>query len=246
MPGIKPTDLNALAYAGIDPANDVLVIGDASDATNFAKKTALLEFIQRSLDGATIAWMSSLAIGSVDPTNDRFLVWDASASGWRVITGAGLLDATLYGQSIAGLSSLALTAVDGGADRFLIWDNSATAWRVITASEITTRLLSSATTPVVSTPRAVLAAEAGQRFSNTGAAQVITFTLPTAVVGYRYSFLRTANYAVHVDPNGSETIGDGGAGKYLEIASRGQVDIECLATGVWEVTSGAGLFAYEA
>lgn len=246
------TALDAITFAGIDQTNDMLTVCDANgDDLGTGpedKRIAAVEFTKRSLAGADITWMTALAnYAAIDAAADKLLIWDASAAAWKPITVSEIMNLTFGGTSISGLSSLAtLSLIDGAADKFIAWDASATAWKVVPASEILNALQTYTTTDYVATPTAVTTALSGQRLTNRGATQVIEFDLPAATVGLRYSFNRIANYAVRLDPNGSETIADGGAGKYLEIQYRGQVNIECLAIGAWEVTGGSGLYVMEA
>lgn len=245
MAGKIGSALPALSYATLDLANDLLTIFDASDATDHDKKIAVGEFIKRSLGTTDLSWMSTLGIASL-ATDDLFLISDTSASAAiKKMTASDVLSRTLAGATIAWLSSLTMVNVDGTNDRFLVWDNDATAWKVMAASEIKNRLLSFPTEDYTSTPTTITSAMAGQRSTNRGATQVIEFDLPSAVVGMRYSFMRIADYAVRMDPNGTQTIGAGAAGKYLEITGRGQVDIECLATGEWEIVGGSSIADWE-
>lgn len=84
-----------------------------------------------------------------------------------------------------------------------------------------------------------------QLSSNIGASGIKTLQLPAAAIGLRYGALRSANYAVRFEPDGTETIGDGAAGKYMELQSRGTAWLQCYATGVWEPVGGTALTAYE-
>lgn len=84
-----------------------------------------------------------------------------------------------------------------------------------------------------------------QLSSNIGATGIKTLQLPAATVGQRHGALRSANYAMRFEPNGSETIGDGAAGKYLELQSRGDSWVQCFAAGVWEPVGGSALTNYE-
>ena len=48
-----------------------------------------------------------------------------------------------------------------------------------------------------------------------------------------------------IDPNGTETIQGGSAGKYLELDTDGDsVTLECYVDGKWEIRSN-GAYAYE-
>jgi hypothetical protein len=250
--GVFGTALDVIPFAGIDQTNDMLTVCDANgDDLGTGpedKRIAAREFIKRTLGGSDTSWMTALAnLAAIDAAADKFVIWDNSASAWKPIVVSELMNYTLGGTSIAGLSALAtLSLIDSSTDKFVVWDASATAWKVVPASQILSALQTYTTTDYTATPTTVTTALSGQRLTNRGATQVIEFDLPAATVGQRYSFNRIAGYAVRLDPNGSETISDGGAGKYLEIQYRGQVDIECFSTGEWEVTGGSGLYAMEA
>ena len=127
--------LNALAYASVDPANDLDTIYD--DSATELKYIAAVERIKRSLGSVDVSWMTTLAVSSIVAADDKFLIWDASATSFKVITGSELLNKTFAGVSIAGLGTLAnLTAIDTAADQVLIWDNSALVWKVIPAGTL--------------------------------------------------------------------------------------------------------------
>jgi hypothetical protein len=86
----------------------------------------------------------------------------------------------------------------------------------------------------------------GRRITNGGASGTITATLPTATVGDYCFFCRNIAQTFRVDPNGSEIIGTGGAGKYLELGSLGAaVELRCVYAGVWMVTGQQGTVTYE-
>jgi hypothetical protein len=88
----------------------------------------------------------------------------------------------------------------------------------------------------------------GRTMRNVGAAAVVTRTLPAAVSGmYTRAVRSNASFALRIDPNGTEIIGTGGAGKYLELQSdRAYVELRCYATGVWTLTDSFGTVGYEA
>jgi hypothetical protein len=86
----------------------------------------------------------------------------------------------------------------------------------------------------------------GRRITNGGASGTITATLPTATVGDYAFFCRNIAQTFRVDPNASEIIGTGGAGKYLELGSLGAaVELRCVYAGVWMVTGQQGTVTYE-
>lgn len=249
--GVFGTALDAITWAGIDSANDMLTVCDANgDDLGTGpedKRIAMVELIKRTLASADVSWMSSISVASLDHATtdlDRFLVFDASGPSIKVVTAAGLLNNTFAGASVSGITTLTLAGTDVTADYFLVWDNSVPGWRRMLVSELTNRLLAITTTNHTSTPTTVTTAQSGARLTNHGATQVIEFDLPAGATGLRYSFLRSAAYAIRLDPNGSEIIGDGDAGKYLEVNARGQVDIEWL-NGQWEVVGGDSLYSFE-
>ncbi len=87
----------------------------------------------------------------------------------------------------------------------------------------------------------------GGRFSNVGATGTITFSLPSAAADYELEFYRSASQTVRVDPNGTQTIGSGGAGKYLSMDSdKAFIRIRCIVAGHWVVVESAGTITYEA
>lgn len=242
------TALDAIAWASIDTTNDMLTVCDANgDDLGTGpedKRIAMVELTKRTLASADVSWMSALGLSSIAPASDQWLIWDASASGLRTVVASDLLNNTFAGTTVAGLTSLTLANTDTTADYFLIWDNSASAWKRMLSSEVASNLLSYTTTNHTATPTTVTTGQSGTRMTNYGATQVIEFDLPAGAAGLRFSFLRTAAYAIRLDPNGSEIIGDGGAGKYLEVNARGQVNIEWI-NGQWEVTGGDSLYGFE-
>jgi hypothetical protein len=68
--------------------------------------------------------------------------------------------------------------------------------------------------------------------------------LPAGAEGLWFIAQRVANYEIRLEPNGSQIIGEGGAGKYLSIQSRGRVVIEWM-TDQWEVVSDSATYNFE-
>lgn len=89
-------------------------------------------------------------------------------------------------------------------------------------------------------------AETGKTCTNIGASATVTLTLPAAAAGLWFRFVRSAAYELRVDPNGSELVGDGGAGKYLTLLGTGAVTIRSFASGSWLVVEDSAPFNYEA
>lgn len=86
----------------------------------------------------------------------------------------------------------------------------------------------------------------GRRFTNTGAAGTVTVTLPEATVGRHLFAVRLASQTFRLDPNTTQIIGTGGAGKYIELGSDNAVaELICLVTGIWTVRSQSGTISYE-
>ncbi len=93
----------------------------------------------------------------------------------------------------------------------------------------------------------VLTTDGGCHFNNSGATGTVAFSLPAATVGLGpYGFVRIADFSVTIDPNLTEVIQGGGAGKYLELDTVGDsVIIECHEAGRWELMASNGTLAYE-
>jgi hypothetical protein len=102
-------------------------------------------------------------------------------------------------------------------------------------------------TVVVTTNTAILAADSGKRITNAGAVANLTWPLPPAVVGRLYEVQNaTDSYTLTIDPDGTDRIGTGAAGKYLRLLNRGITVLECQYAGRWEVTTGTAITELEA
>lgn len=76
---------------------------------------------------------------------------------------------------------------------------------------------------------------------NNGAGAARTHTLPPAVPGLRIDFADVhSTHVMNLDPNGTDTIKGGGAGKYLILDPGERVALEAYATGLWVVSSAIG------
>ena len=234
-----------LTLAGIAKASDKFLVHDFS-AVSAAQVTAS-EIMDRLLSSDSITWMTALAnMAAIDATNDRFVVWDASATAWKVLAATEILDRILTTADITALAGMAsIGSVDGAADRLLLWDASANSFVALTAGEVTTRLTGLAVVNYTSTPVTITTAMSGQVSTNYGAGLLINFNLPAAVAGMHYSFVRHAAYAIRLNPNGSEPIGDATGGKYLELQSSGRVDMRSYVTGTWIVDGASALFGMQ-
>jgi hypothetical protein len=91
------------------------------------------------------------------------------------------------------------------------------------------------------------AKETGKLVSNENCANLQTVTLPPAVAGLRYTFNNLAN-GTNIDPDGTEVILGGGAGKYLSLvdAIGDHVTLVCQIDGYWQIESSHGTLAFEA
>ncbi|MHC4621507.1 MAG: glycosyl hydrolase family 28-related protein [Planctomycetota bacterium] len=73
------------------------------------------------------------------------------------------------------------------------------------------------------------------------------FTLPAAQPGLKFTFVAVDDYDMYIDPDGTDIIRGGGAGKYLNLDDQGDsVVLECFTANEWEITGGYGTYAYEA
>jgi len=98
----------------------------------------------------------------------------------------------------------------------------------------------------------------GHSYTNEGASGLITWSLPAAVRGMKYTFTRTdydAGEDVRIDPNGIEHIykldgTDCGAGKWygsdLNTDAFVRIVLECFKTGEWRAVEEVGTLASEA
>lgn len=105
---------------------------------------------------------------------------------------------------------------------------------------------SSTATNSITNPTVITTAQSGNVFTITGATGTIEFDLPAATVGLKYSFARTASQSLIIDPDGTEVIGSGGAGKYLSIdTDNAFVTLQCYVAGAWCIVADTGVTSYE-
>jgi hypothetical protein len=91
----------------------------------------------------------------------------------------------------------------------------------------------------------LVAADMWKIIGNTNATANLTFTLPVGATEYAVLFHNDTNtYTLRIDPNGSQIIGTGGAGKYLEMMNRGWI-LLAFKGGRWEPLASYGLEQYE-
>lgn len=86
----------------------------------------------------------------------------------------------------------------------------------------------------------------GLVLTNSGAGGTVVYNLPPAVTGLQFGFAQVLGTAMRLDPNGTEIIRGGGAGKYLELGATGtSVTITCRVTGAWEIIQSNGTTSFE-
>ena len=88
--------------------------------------------------------------------------------------------------------------------------------------------------------------------TNGGATGTVVLTLPTAVAsgsyvpyGLSFEFNQTNANTFRIEPNGTDIIGAGNAGKYMELTNKTAVKITCLTSGVWALEFLNGSVSYE-
>lgn len=97
------------------------------------------------------------------------------------------------------------------------------------------------------TPFTVLNNYNGLTLTNYASGGVVTYNLPVSVAGLQFSFASVLANNMHIDPNGSEVIRGGGAGKYLSLDSVGaSVTLLCRVSGYWDIIQSNGTTSFEA
>lgn len=98
----------------------------------------------------------------------------------------------------------------------------------------------------VTSPVAVPKQFSGLTMTNRGSGGTVVYSLPAAVSGLQYSFARVAGNAMQIDPNGTEVIRGGGAGKYLQLGADGtSVTLVCRVAGTWDFVQSNGSTSFE-
>lgn len=86
----------------------------------------------------------------------------------------------------------------------------------------------------------------GGTFHNNTASTGVTYTLPAATSGLKFTFVRIASNYIRLDPNGTNQIRGGGAGKYLSLDADGtNITIQCAVANIWEIVSVYGTTSFE-
>lgn len=89
-------------------------------------------------------------------------------------------------------------------------------------------------------------------FTNGGATGTVVLTLPSAVgtsgytpYGLTFDFSKTNGNTLRIEPNGTDIIGGGNAGKYMQIGTSSSVKLTCVSSGIWVIESLNGTVTYE-
>lgn len=100
--------------------------------------------------------------------------------------------------------------------------------------------------------RDVLASENGTTFTTlAGSDSIVTFNLPAATLGLRYTFYVGAAVALVVNPTDTNTVTGttgtaGAAGKNISADAAGEfIEIQCFVAGAWVVTNSRGTWTVE-
>lgn len=98
----------------------------------------------------------------------------------------------------------------------------------------------------------ITAQDTNKWITNGGAGGLVTFSLPSATgsgsyipYGLSYTFTNISFQTFHIEPVGTEIIGTGNAGKYAILSNGGTVQLTCLTSGYWTITSVNGTVTYE-
>ena len=185
-----------------------------------------------------------------------------------VNTGLGALDACIYHRNNMGLTAIGVKGAGGMASDFLVspfgtysiishgneWANqslniaaAANGVKVSQTDNVGYQFVGlSAVCKAEANSTNISQYFSNATFHNNGATGGVTYSLPAGTQGLQYTFLRYASFAVLIDPNGTEIIRGGGAGKYLSLDSNGaNVTLRCVVPGIWEIISTNGTTSFE-
>jgi len=237
-----PNTWAALTYAGLDKAADKLGVVDATDGVT--KTLILNELIKRTLATDDISVLTTIGIGTTVPASDYLPIWEAASTSIKRLLLKDLMDRTLASTDVAswmtaftGLSEVADT------DAFFAFDTSANVIKRIVAVDLLRYIRITNTHHTGNFSLAT--SDAFGRHTNVGTAATITGTLAAMPVGWRMRFLRHADFEVRIDPDATQTIAAGGAGKYLAITGYGELELEVISTNVIAVTGGNAPWSLE-
>jgi len=188
-----------------------------------------VEIVNPVLDkGSTVTWSRVVEEGTVN-------------GGHVTIRGLEFDTIPTVGSVRAGSKISKYTLSEGQAQGWWCISDSTSGGLWAPTAALTGSVNKSATFTVNSTN------DIGKKFSNFGAVGAIEADLPAGQAGLKYTFRRIANASFRVDPNGSESIRGGGAGKYLQLGANGDfVTLEWdTSSSVWEILETRGTLSYE-
>ena len=97
-----------------------------------------------------------------------------------------------------------------------------------------------------SSPVTVLPIHREHIIDNVGSGGTVVYNLPISTVGMEYGFARAENQTMQINPDGTEVIRGGGAGKYLSLDALGtSVTLRCYIAGTWEIIRTNGTTSFE-
>ncbi len=95
-------------------------------------------------------------------------------------------------------------------------------------------------------PDTVYTGWSGRTIGILGIGGAATWQLPAAAVGLEYYFTRNDAQVMDLEPDGTDTIRGGGAGKYLRMNAAGNfVKLVCRTVNIWEVEQAVGAYTFE-
>lgn len=185
-----------------------------------------------------------------------------------VNTGLGALDACIYHRNNMGLTAIGVKGAGGMASDFLVtpygtysivsqgneWANeslnvsaAANGVKVFQADNQNYRFVGLNQYTLQEAADANIDADlSGGTFNNNTASGGVTYSLPAATVGLKFTFARVSTNYIRIDPNGTNQIRGGGAGKYLSLDTDGtNVTLQCVVATIWEIVSSVGTTSFE-
>lgn len=219
------------------PTEGASYVPEADDAIREIKRALKYQFTPVSVTSTTYTALTTSSI----------LLVDADTAGGNVtvtLPTAASLSGRLYVIKKIDSSSYTVTVdgdgsetIDGATTKTIYGEND----RLILISDGTNWVVLGGNETSITTNKTgnytVTAAECCGRttFSNDGASAEITFTLPTAVAGYRVAFIVTDAQSIRVAPGASDTIQIGGSTASTDIYSSTQGDsVELVAINATE------------
>ena len=178
------------------------------------------------------------------------------------------LDACIYHRNNMGLTAIGVKGAGGMASDFLVapygtysivsqgneWANeslnvsaAANGVKVFQADNQNYRFVGLNQYTIQETAGTSVDADlSGATIHNNTASGGVTYSLPAATVGLKFTFARVSTNYIRIDPNGTNQIRGGGAGKYLSLDTDGtNVTLQCVVATIWEIVSSVGTTSFE-